>query len=282
MMCRSRASVRRFDRSNRVASVRVESSVVSSRRRDECASRCVSGQPKPRTNHPIDPSHDDARSNGARERQRRARTATRVVHPHVIMSARKRYAVVCAANFNRSMEAHKVFADAGLDVASFGAAPRVKLPGASRDDPNVYPFDDISYEDIASDLERQPSETVANYEERGMFDMLRRNAKIKPRPNRWQTHSDEETFDVVVCFEERVFDLVVGDLREKGKSARAALVVNLDVRDSHGESVAAAPKALRLCEALEASEDWECDVDDIMEAFEAAEGMRPLYTVCFY
>jgi len=196
--------------------------------------------------------------------------------------ARKRYAVVCAANFNRSMEAHKVFADAGLDVASFGAAPRVKLPGASLDDPNVYSFDDISYEDIASDLERQPSETVANYEERGMFDMLRRNAKIKPRPNRWQTHSDVETFDVVVCFEERVFDLVVGDLREKGKSARAALVVNLDVRDSHGESVAAAPKALRLCEALEASEDWQCDVDDIMEAFEAAEGMRPLYTVCFY
>lgn len=233
--------------------------------------------------HSFDPSHDDARSN--EERQRRARTATRVVHPRIIgvMSApRKRYAVVCAANFNRSMEAHKVFADAGLDVASFGAAPRVKLPGASRDDPNVYPFDDISYEDIASDLERQPSETVANYEERGMFDMLRRNAKIKPRPNRWQTHSDEETFDVVVCFEERVFDLVVGDLREKGKSARAALVVNLDVRDSHGESVAAAPKALRLCEALEASEDWECDVDDIMEAFEAAEGMRPLYTVCFY
>ena len=38
-----------------------------------------------------------------------------------------------------------------------------------------------------------------------MFDMLRRNAKIKPRPNRWQTHSEAERFDVVVCFEERVF-----------------------------------------------------------------------------
>ena len=135
-----------------------------------------------------------------------------------------RYAVVCAANFNRSMEAHRVFADAGLDVASFGAGARVKLPGASRDDPNVYAFDDISYEDIASDLERQPRETVENYEARGMFDMLRRNAKIKPRPNRWQTHSDAERFDVVVCFEERVFDLVVRDLREKEKGARRARV----------------------------------------------------------
>ena len=160
---------------------------------------------------------------------------------------------------------------------------RVKLPGASRDDPNVYAFDDISYEDIASDLERQPRETVENYEARGMFDMLRRNAKIKPRPNRWQTHSDAERFDVVVCFEERVFDLVVRDLREKEKGADArALVVNVEVRDSHGESVEAAPKALRLCQALEASEEWECEVDDIMDAFEAKEGMRPLYTVCYY
>ena len=97
-----------------------------------------------------------------------------------------------------------------------GAGARVKLPGASRDDPNVYAFDDISYEDIASDLERQPRETVETT--RRMFDMLRRNAKIKPRPNRWQTHSDAERFDVVVCFEERVFDLVVRDLREKEKA----------------------------------------------------------------
>ena len=74
-----------------------------------------------------------------------------------------RYAVVCAANFNRSMEAHRVFADAGLDVALRRGRAR-ETPGASRDDPNVYAFDDISYEDIASDLERQPRETVENYE----------------------------------------------------------------------------------------------------------------------
>jgi RNA polymerase II subunit A C-terminal domain phosphatase SSU72 len=199
------------------------------------------------------------------------------------MSAeRQRYAVVCAANFNRSMEAHKVLAERGLDVASFGAASRVKLPGASRDDPNVYDFDSITYEDIASDLERQPRETVENYEARGMFEMLRRNAKIKPAPQRWQTHSDRERFDVVVCFEERVFDLVMEDLRAKGGAREGVLVVNLDVRDSHDSSVDAAPRALRLCEALEASEDWESEVDEIMNAFEEAEGMRPLYGVCYY
>jgi RNA polymerase II subunit A C-terminal domain phosphatase SSU72 len=199
------------------------------------------------------------------------------------MSAeRKRYAVVCAANFNRSMEAHRVLADGGLDVASFGAASRVKLPGASRDDPNVYEFDSITYEDIASDLERQSRETVENYEARGMFEMLRRNAKIKPAPQRWQTHSDRARFDVVVCFEERVFDLVMEDLRAKNGTREGVLVVNLDVRDAHDSSVDAAPRALRLCEALEASEDWENEVDEIMNAFEEAEGMRPLYGVCYY
>ena len=200
------------------------------------------------------------------------------------MSAeRKRYAVVCAANFNRSMEAHKVLAERGLDVASFGAASRVKLPGASRDDPNVYDFDSITYEDIASDLERQPRETVENYEARGMFEMLRRNAKIKPAPQRWQTHSDRERFDVVVCFEERVFDNVVADLKSRsGGSGEPLLVINLDVVDSHDEALVAAPHALKLCEMIDASEDWECECDEIMDKFAEEAGRRPIYTVCFY
>ena len=162
------------------------------------------------------PSPSIGRAVNDRRADTRRRRAAR---PRDAMPARKRYAVVCAANFNRSMEAHRVLADGGLDVASFGAASRVKLPGASRDDPNVYEFDSITYEDIASDLERQSRETVENYEARGMFEMLRRNAKIKPAPQRWQTHSDRARFDVVVCFEERVFDLVMEDLRAKGRGA---------------------------------------------------------------
>jgi RNA polymerase II subunit A C-terminal domain phosphatase SSU72 len=56
----------------------------------------------------------------------------------------------------------------------------------------------------------------------------------------------------------------------------------LDVRDSHRDSLEAAPQALRLCQALEASEDWECEVDEILDAFETQEGMRPLYSVCYF
>ena len=33
---------------------------------------------------------------------------------------------------------------------------------------------------------------------------------------------------------------------------------------------------------LEASEDWEDDVDDIMQRFEAETRRKALYTICFY
>ena len=44
------------------------------------------------------------------------------------MADPKRFAMVCAANMNRSMEAHKVLLHAGLEVTSYGAGSRVKLP----------------------------------------------------------------------------------------------------------------------------------------------------------
>ena len=45
---------------------------------------------------------------------------------------RLRFAMVCASNMNRSMEAHNVLHQAGLTVSSFGLGRHVKLPGATR------------------------------------------------------------------------------------------------------------------------------------------------------
>ena len=50
----------------------------------------------------------------------------------------------------------------------------------------------------------------------------------------------------------------------------------------YDEAVIAGPHALRLCQMLEASEDWEVETDDIMDSFHAEVGRRPLYSVCFY
>lgn len=59
----------------------------------------------------------------------------------------------------------------------------------------------------------------------------------------------------------------------KGGVWEGVLVVNLDVRDSYDSSVDAASRALWLCEVLEVSEDWESEVDEIMNVFEEVEGM---------
>ena len=195
----------------------------------------------------------------------------------------KRYAMVCAANMNRSMAAHALLENANLDVSSFGAGNSVKIPGASRDDPNVYRFDEDSYRDILDDLKSRDEKL---YRAKGLVGMLERNMKIKRGPERWQSkkfETEDDFFDVVVCFEERVFDLVLEDMREN-KNARgvAALVVNVDVRDSHEDAVNAAPMALKLCERIEKCEDWECEIEEILDEFAEEVGIRPLYAICYF
>lgn len=39
--------------------------------------------------------------------------------------------------------------------------------------------------------------------------MLKRNLSVKNAPQRWQDNSDDGCFDIVMTFEERVFDLVM-------------------------------------------------------------------------
>ena len=194
------------------------------------------------------------------------------------MADPKRFAMVCAANMNRSMEAHKVLLHAGLEVTSYGAGSRVKLPRAHRDNPNVFEFGETTYQHIYDTLMAEDPDL---YEKNGLKAMLEGNMKIKPAPQRWQDHPVE--CDVAVCFEERVFDNVVQDVRSRGAgSGECLLVVNLDVADSHENALAAAPQALKLCQMIENSDDWECELDEIMDKFQAEEGRRPLYSVCFY
>ncbi len=192
----------------------------------------------------------------------------------------KRYAMVCAANMNRSMAAHCLLLEKGItNVRSFGAGSSVKIPGASKDDPNVYRFGEATYEEILQDLKRQDEKL---YAQKGLIGMLERNMRVKRKPERWQDNSDDGEFDVVVCFEERVFDLVLADMREKNAKGVPCLVINVDVRDSHEDAVNAAPIALKLCEMIEKCDDWECEIDEIMDELEEKVGIKPLYSVCYY
>mmetsp|Transcript_1190 Transcript_1190/g.2377 ORF Transcript_1190/g.2377 Transcript_1190/m.2377 type:complete len:182 (+) Transcript_1190:1322-1867(+) len=144
---------------------------------------------------------------------------------------------------NRSMEAHKQFKDNGLNVTSFGVGSKVRLP--SPEGPMPFEFES-SYSDIKNAL-------VANgdlqwFRERGFLDMLDRNIQIKEHPERFQDYKDVAQFKVVFCFEERVYDILVTDVKARQPSDYKMMhILNLDVKDDSREAVKGAEIALALC-----------------------------------
>lgn len=113
--------------------------------------------------------------------------------------------------------------------------------------------------------------------------MLSRNAKVKPAPERWQ---DEKTlrFDVVITYEERVFDAVVEDLEERGsKDYSNVHLLGLDVRDNHSEAEVGAQQTVQLVQALlDAGEEWEDRIDDVIEVFQRKTGRDVIHQIAFY
>ncbi|GFP88808.1 RNA polymerase ii subunit a c-terminal domain phosphatase ssu72 [Phtheirospermum japonicum] len=118
-----------------------------------------------------------------------------------------RQAMVCSSNQNRSMEAHALLKREGFLVASYGTGQHVKLPGPSLREPNVY---DSPYKHMLEDLRRKDPKL---YRRNGILPMLKRNVGVKTAPQRWQDNADDGTFDVVLTFEEKVFDMVVQGLQ---------------------------------------------------------------------
>jgi RNA polymerase II subunit A C-terminal domain phosphatase SSU72 len=73
------------------------------------------------------------------------------------MATRKRIAVVCASNMNRSMEAHALLQKKHFDVCSYGTGANVKLPGKTATTPNVYEFE-TPYDKIMQELKQKDAE----------------------------------------------------------------------------------------------------------------------------
>jgi RNA polymerase II subunit A C-terminal domain phosphatase SSU72 len=147
------------------------------------------------------------------------------------------------------MEAHKVLAEAGFNVVSYGVGTCVRLPGPNRYQPNIYEFG-TPYKAILSDLRSKPAADQAHYERLGLISMLERNLKVKPAPEKWQNHAPNDV-DIIITFEENVMDAVVQDMISRSMSMlRPVLVVNLEVTDNNKEALAAAPQVLLVTEPI--------------------------------
>lgn len=193
------------------------------------------------------------------------------------MPQKLRFAMVCASNQNRSMEAHRVLKEHNFNVCSYGVGGHVKLPGPGPKQPNVYDFG-TRYDFIFNDLK---SKDEALYTRNGLLTMLQRNMAVKAAPEKWQYC--REVFDAVVCFEEKVMQQVIEDMAGRPQILmKPVLVINIDVKDNHEEAAKVAPQTLQLCQMLEAADSWEGAVDEVMAHFELEHQRRATYTICYY
>ncbi|OMO57621.1 RNA polymerase II subunit A [Corchorus capsularis] len=190
-----------------------------------------------------------------------------------------RYAMVCSSNQNRSMEAHSILKKQGFDVCSYGTGTHVKLPGPSLREPNVYDFG-TPYKYMFEELRRKDPEL---YKRNGILPMLKRNLSVKLAPQRWQDNAPDGSFDIVLTFEEKVFDMVIEDLHNRDQVLlKSVLVINLEVKDNHEEAAVGGRLALDLCEQIETVESWEDSIDDVIASFENKHRRKLLYSISFY
>ncbi|KAI9229512.1 MAG: RNA polymerase II subunit A [Piptocephalis tieghemiana] len=189
-----------------------------------------------------------------------------------------RFAVICASNQNRSMEAHNVLQKAGFNVSSYGTGTAVRLPGPSANQPNIYEFG-RPYDEIYRDLQ---SKDPKLYEKNGLLRMLDRNRRIKLAPERFQESRD--TYDVLITCEERCFDSVLQELLQRGGDSNLPVhVINVEIVDNHD---AASKGGKLICELAEHIQKAGFGLDEqmgeILRGFEQAHGTLLLHTISYY
>ncbi|KAF2840872.1 RNA polymerase II subunit A C-terminal domain phosphatase ssu72 [Patellaria atrata CBS 101060] len=188
-------------------------------------------------------------------------------------SFKLKFCTVCASNQNRSMEAHLQLSSL-FPTLSFGTGSLVRLPGPSISQPNVYPFNSVSYNSMYEELfSKDPKLYRAN----GLLNMLDRNRNIKWGPERWQDWrigvpriskaasgggerfkddkgakgTEAGVVDVVITCEERCWDAVVEDLHHRGAPLnRPVHVFNVDIKDNHEEALVGGKAILDLAARL--------------------------------
>ncbi|KAG0374936.1 MAG: RNA polymerase II subunit A C-terminal domain phosphatase SSU72 [Linnemannia gamsii] len=189
-----------------------------------------------------------------------------------------RFAVICASNQNRSMEAHNVLLKNGFTVSSYGTGTMVRLPGPTINKPNIYNFG-TPYNEVYQELKGKDTQL---YQSNGLLLMLDRNRKIKNSPERWQESRQE--FDVIITCEERCFDAVCEDLIQRGEShSNPVHVINVDIKDNYEEAMVGGRMILHLAKDIEQARDLDQDIQPILDRFNQRYPSAPvLHSVSYF
>ena len=133
-------------------------------------------------------------------------------------------------------------------------------------------------------------EDEAFFMRNGVLQLCRRGAAVKKAPQRWQDMDSGflSQHDVVIAFEERIFDAVVEDLqiREPTEDFAPIHVICLDTKDNPLEAQKQGQVALDLCWRLEAAaDDLVAAAPEVLEKFETERmshtPIKVLYQLCY-
>jgi len=162
------------------------------------------------------------------------------------------------------------------------------LPGKSSMEPRIFKFG-TPYSEMYKSMATTP-EDQAFFSRNGVLQLCRRGAAVKSAPQRWQDMPSEFVahHDVVIAFEERIFDAVIEDLqmREPTESFAPIHVICLDTKDNPHEAALQGRVALELCWLLEAAaDDLVTEAPVIVEAFQDERmthtPIKVLYQLCY-
>ena len=155
-------------------------------------------------------------------------------------------------------------------------------------EPKIFKFG-IPYAEMFKSLAVTP-EDEAFFVRNGVLQLCRRGAAVKRAPQRWQDEPSEliAKHDVVIAFEERIFDAVVEDLqiREPTENFAPIHVICLDTKDNPHEAQLQGQVALDLCWRLEqCAHNLSTEAANIIDQFQKERAtvtpIKVLYQICY-
>lgn len=130
-------------------------------------------------------------------------------------------------NQNRSMAIHRLLAEKGIAVQSYGTCTPIRLPGDTPDSPNSYDYG-TAYTDIISDLLEKDKE---HYTKTGLLEMLRRNASIKERPE-YFFDASLQGISVVISCDPKCFDHIFERCPPRASNDGQSVMLGFDIKDT--------------------------------------------------
>lgn len=95
---------------------------------------------------------------------------------------------------------------------------------------------------------------MRSFRRNGVLAMLERDILTKKCPQRWQDLTERELqgLDVILCFDDRIFEIVLEDLQLRlgGDCSHALHLLCLDTKDTPEHAKLGGALALELCQAV--------------------------------